>query len=732
MKKKYSIIVSIVIICCILVTYIPANAKSDNANMTVGSAKQKSDYKGDYIVAYNPSYSASNSKSTGTFSYKNNNSNQDAADDMWWYDVHMPLIGEPKTDLAFTKAVYSVGDSKKFDINANVFSSSISSVSFDCMAVGDHCYIWFPTNNSDNKVFRKNKILTQNEINQIKTEFEDKYPIMTSTFGTYTESLGKLNILLYDLQDGYSGSGGYVGGYFSANDIYYYNRLPMIHVDTYPQMAYGDYVENCYSVLFHEMQHLINFTRTRGETPLWLNEAMSAAAEEVTYPGSSVQLRINSWNKNESAYMNYHNGKSIYSFDNSLGSYAMVSIFSQYLRIQANSTNIFDSIISNLSKGYDTETAIEKSLIGTDLEGMTLSELMLAFRVATVAQQDTGIYGFHGEITYYKLKKMCISSIQDVEGGGAVIINSNGSYSVPNNADNGLVYVGITVDNVFADPTSIDGPESLSINLNDTVNLAEQLIIEPSGNYIQDHIDWTTSNSTVASISQNGILTGHSSGVSTITAQSVVSDVVYTFNVFVSTTESFIVTFYDWDDTVLSQQKVEYGNDAQAPQNPTREHYKFIGWDTDFTNVTQNIDVHALYEINTYTVTFFDTVSNTAISEFTVNSGYVLADKDFPQVPEHTDYIFNGWDYNGDSIVNNIVINAVYKYVEPQTVLIGDSNLDGKINTADAVFILKYCAGAESLSEEQTISADVTFDGIVNTGDAVYILKYCAGIITKF
>ena len=60
--------------------------------------------------------------------------------------------------------------------------------------------------------------------------------------------------------------------------------------------------------------------------------------------------------------------------------------------------------------------------------------------------------------------------------------------------------------------------------------------------------------------------------------------------------EGHNVTFLDWDGTVISEQQVLHGTSATAPENPTREGYTFIGWSRDFTNVTEDIIVIAMYE----------------------------------------------------------------------------------------------------------------------------------------
>jgi hypothetical protein len=58
----------------------------------------------------------------------------------------------------------------------------------------------------------------------------------------------------------------------------------------------------------------------------------------------------------------------------------------------------------------------------------------------------------------------------------------------------------------------------------------------------------------------------------------------------------FSVIFLDWDGDILDEQYVAFGEDAAAPDDPARETYAFIGWDTDFTNVTGDLTVTALYE----------------------------------------------------------------------------------------------------------------------------------------
>ena len=55
------------------------------------------------------------------------------------------------------------------------------------------------------------------------------------------------------------------------------------------------------------------------------------------------------------------------------------------------------------------------------------------------------------------------------------------------------------------------------------------------------------------------------------------------------------VTFMNGVD-VIDEQMVPYGEAAVAPTDVTRDGYKFTGWNTSFSKVTENLTVKALFE----------------------------------------------------------------------------------------------------------------------------------------
>ena len=59
----------------------------------------------------------------------------------------------------------------------------------------------------------------------------------------------------------------------------------------------------------------------------------------------------------------------------------------------------------------------------------------------------------------------------------------------------------------------------------------------------------------------------------------------------------------------------------------------------------------------------------------------------------------------------------------------GDVNLDGYVDSGDAMLCLRAAVGAYTVPEATRPYADVNHDGLVDAGDAVRILRYDAGLL---
>ena len=109
--------------------------------------------------------------------------------------------------------------------------------------------------------------------------------------------------------------------------------------------------------------------------------------------------------------------------------------------------------------------------------------------------------------------------------------------------------------------------------------------------------------------------------------------------------------------------------------------------------------------------------------------GYCFAEN--PEI-----FLNGGKDYSDLTMCTEMYVliasNDVIPAEQTPEVLTGDLNGDGKVNTADAVIVLKYAAEMITLDDTQLLAGDTNHDGKVNTADAVLILKYAAEMITEF
>jgi hypothetical protein len=109
---------------------------------------------------------------------------------------------------------------------------------------------------------------------------------------------------------------------------------------------------------------------------------------------------------------------------------------------------------------------------------------------------------------------------------------------------------------------------------------------------------------------------------------------------FTAETVEHLVTFVDHDGAPLKEEMVEDGYAATAPTNLTREGHTFVGWDTDFSNVTEDLMVTAQWTINEYTITF-DTDGGSSVLAITQDYGTAITAPADPTKEGHT---FASWD----------------------------------------------------------------------------------------
>ena len=338
---------------------------------------------------------------------------------------------------------------------------------FTCVYVGEHCYIW-----------SLNGSISEEDARMMGEDFDnDIYAKNLESFGIprFTDNGGKVNLLYYPMQLG-------IGGCFTTKDIFSSAEVPEEYVTTYGFNTDHaiihlncDYIEMelsfAKSTMSHELQHLICATESLyySETPFiktWLNEAMSAYAEEIIYPGIKEQNGYSSL-----FYLSdlFRKGQSLYNFDTTddeyIGAYGVVYLFTEYL-VESEKEDVYFDVHSFWKNAYRndvTEAQALRDIASEEFydeinnkynysefvkskfsseEDEWLSKLTLDFYIETLSMDLANLHEYeddvHATMLYGEVEPL------EIEGGGRVIIAlKNGSYEIPEDADDEFVYVGL-------------------------------------------------------------------------------------------------------------------------------------------------------------------------------------------------------------------------------------------------------------------------------------------------
>lgn len=122
--------------------------------------------------------------------------------------------------------------------------------------------------------------------------------------------------------------------------------------------------------------------------------------------------------------------------------------------------------------------------------------------------------------------------------------------------------------------------------------------------------------------------------------------------------DTFTVTFKD-GEKVLETQTVEYEAAATAPDTARLsppEGMHFAKWDKDFSKVTEDIEVSAEYELNEYTVIFKN--GETTLKTEMVKHGFAATQ---PNVYDTATKKFVRWDKSFDNVTSDLIVNAKFE-----------------------------------------------------------------------
>ncbi|TDL32668.1 hypothetical protein E2R51_08270 [Jeotgalibacillus sp. S-D1] len=416
----------------------------------VQSAAGSSSESGKAAIISNESLNSSKTQSTGTFSISELNKKMTTHESLPLeaYRVDKRLMFDPKSADAPLSGIkknqnilpYKVGDKKKFWV-INDTNNEDYQIEAVLKYSGQRGEIWVHNNE-----------ITSGQAKEMGKEFDQNiYPLITKNFARESDvdQNSRVSILVFDIQDGFNGSGGYIGGYFYARDLYnmpYSNRSEIFYIDTYPSMGFtkSSYdVSNAYSTIAHEFQHMVNFNQNvlveKGEEmEVWLDEALAMAAEHM-YLKEPLSDRVSYYERSASI----PRGHSLLNWDyegDVLSNYSLSYLFGQYFRIQTQQgDSIYKELIANKKSGTKALEEIIQKYISSN---KSLGEFLTDFRQALYLNESGGLYGFRGEdgLSAVKSRSYTGSSPHSLRGGGAIQIPVTDPFTQPADKGSSIAY----------------------------------------------------------------------------------------------------------------------------------------------------------------------------------------------------------------------------------------------------------------------------------------------------
>lgn len=290
---------------------------------------------------------------------------------------HPEAIIEPR--LKKGSWSFSIGSAYQWYAH-NFVTNSEYLVQSTCRAVGAHCYVFV-----EDSLW--NKRVTQANIDSILSAFDSKSPadpnkgifqLDVEAFGNPpdVDSDPRIIILVLNIIDGWSGTGGYVEGYFySKNElnVSQSNKAEIYFIDANPvDLSNPVGLRSAMSTTAHEFQHMIHWKYDRDEIS-FVNEGCSLFAEvncgyaiyDQSYFARETNHYLFDWRTNDNAAV--------------LNDYSRAARFAIYIRDQLG-VGVFKQIVASTLHGIDgLNDAFSKS--GTLLK---FDELFRTWAIANI------------------------------------------------------------------------------------------------------------------------------------------------------------------------------------------------------------------------------------------------------------------------------------------------------------------------------------------------------------
>jgi|LSQX01.3.fsa_nt_gb hypothetical protein len=171
----------------------------------------------------------------------------------------------------------------------------------------------------------------------------------------------------------------------------------------------------------------------------------------------------------------------------------------------------------------------------------------------------------------------------------------------------------------------------------------------------------------------------------------VVSDTTYTAE-YSTTTNKYLISFKNYDGTVLQSSKWEYGEmpiySGSAPTKPGDAQYSafnYVGWDKVVSNVVSNAIYTATFEgygLKQYTVQFVNyngDVLQTFEADYGSTTEYTGIIPTKPADAQYESYTFSGWLPSISIVTQDVAYQAQYTNGVAQKYTITFKNYDGTV-----------------------------------------------------
>lgn len=126
------------------------------------------------------------------------------------------------------------------------------------------------------------------------------------------------------------------------------------------------------------------------------------------------------------------------------------------------------------------------------------------------------------------------------------------------------------------------------------------------------------------------------------------------------TINKYTVTFMDGENVLKAFPNVTHGDTVTAPEVPKKDGKTFKKWDKDFSKVTSDLTINAVYDVDTFTVTFKD--GENVLETFTnVRHGDTVTAPDIARLTPPEGMHFAKWDKDFSKVTEDIEVSAVYE-----------------------------------------------------------------------